>query len=192
MKPEPYKILIVDDSELNLARLKNVLNLDDYLIFTATDGRTALKTASLYPFDLMLLDVIMTGMDGFEVCRQIKEDPKLRDIPIINDATIEEARKSGIGKVARMVSSGCDAPGTILKRCSQEFLSLFAAADLIISKGQGNFESLSDEEGPIFFLLKVKCPVIARHLGAQTGGIILKDARLQKRSSSKHQGGQVE
>jgi len=116
----------------------------------------------------------------------------VRDIPIINDATIEEARKSGIGKVARIVSSGCDAPGTILKRCSQEFLSLFAAADLIISKGQGNFESLSDEEGPIFFLLKVKCPVIARHLGAQTGGIILKDARLQKRSSSKHQGGQVE
>jgi len=79
-----------------------------------------------------------------------------------------------------------------LKRCSQEFLSLFAAADLIISKGQGNFESLSDEEAPIFFLLKVKCPVIARHLGAQPGEMILKDARLQKRSSSKHQGGQVE
>jgi len=83
MKPEPYKILIVDDSELNLARLKNVLNLDDYLIFTATDGRTALKTASLYPFDLMLLDVIMTGMDGFEVCSRLKKNPKTADIPVI-------------------------------------------------------------------------------------------------------------
>ena len=106
----------------------------------------------------------------------------VRDIPIINDATIEEARKSGIGKVARIVSSGCNAPGTILNRCSLEFLSLFAAADLIISKGQGNFESLSDQEGPLVFLLKVKCPVIARHLGSGIGDLILKDARLKPSS----------
>jgi len=108
----------------------------------------------------------------------------VRDIPIINDATIEEARKRGVGEVARIVSSGCDAPGTILKRCSQEFLSLFAGADLIVSKGQGNFESLSGEEAPIYFLLKVKCPVIARHLRAQTGEMILKDGLEQGSSSS--------
>jgi len=108
----------------------------------------------------------------------------VRDIPIINDATIEEARKSGVGEVARIVSSGCDAPGTILKRCSQEFLSLFAEADLIVSKGQGNFESLSGEEAPIYFLLKVKCPVIARHLRAQTGEMILKDGLVQESSYS--------
>jgi uncharacterized protein with ATP-grasp and redox domains len=103
----------------------------------------------------------------------------VRDIPIINDATMEDARKSGIGKVARIVSSGCDAPGTVLKRCSQEFLSLFARADLIVSKGQGNFESLSGEEAPIFFLLNVKCPVIARNLGTGIGSLILKDGRRQ-------------
>lgn len=108
----------------------------------------------------------------------------VRDIPIINDATIDDAKKSGIGEVARIVSSGCDAPGTILKRCSQEFLSLFAAADLIVSKGQGNFESLSNEETPIFFLLKVKCPVIARHLGAKIGEMILKDGLMKPSSIS--------
>jgi uncharacterized protein with ATP-grasp and redox domains len=97
----------------------------------------------------------------------------VRDIPIINDATVEDAEKSGIGQVARIVSSGYDGPGTILKRCSKEFLSLYAAADLILSKGQGNFESLSAEDGDIFFLLKVKCPVIARHLGAAIGDPIL-------------------
>jgi damage-control phosphatase, subfamily I len=102
----------------------------------------------------------------------------VRDIPIINDATIEDAQKSGIGEVARIISSGCDAPGTILKRCSREFLNLFARADLVVSKGQGNFESLSAEDGPIIFLLKVKCPVIARHLGAEIGEMILKDGRL--------------
>ena len=102
----------------------------------------------------------------------------VRDIPIINDANIEDAEKSRIGEVARIMSSGCDAPGTILKRCSGEFLDIFRAADIIVSKGQGNFESLSGEEAPIFFLLKVKCPVIARHLGKKTSEIILKDIRL--------------
>lgn len=98
----------------------------------------------------------------------------VRDIPIINDATIEDAEQSGIDEVARIMSSGCDAPGTLLKRCSRDFLEIFERADVIVSKGQGNFESLSDKEGPIFFLLKVKCPVIARHLGAKDGEMILK------------------
>jgi hypothetical protein len=98
----------------------------------------------------------------------------VRNIPIINDATIEDAERSGIGQVARIVSSGYDGPGTILKGCSKEFLSVYAAADLIVSKGQGNFESLSAEDAPIFFMLKVKCPVIAGHLGAAIGDPILR------------------
>jgi len=71
---------------------------------------------------------------------------------------------------------------------SQEFLDIFGMADVIVSKGQGNLESLSGEEGAIFFLLKVKCPVIARHLGAQTGEMILKDGRLQENSPFEYQG----
>jgi len=82
-KEEPYKILIVDDSELNLARLKSVLERKGYLLFTASDGRTALKTAALYPFDLMLLDVVMSGMDGFEVCARLKKNEKTAEIPVI-------------------------------------------------------------------------------------------------------------
>jgi uncharacterized protein with ATP-grasp and redox domains len=105
----------------------------------------------------------------------------VRDIAIINDAIIEDAQKSGIGEVARIISSGCDAPGTILERCSEEFLDIFRTADLVVSKGQGNLESLSGEEGPIYFLLKVKCPVIARHLGTQGSGMVLKDSRIQER-----------
>ncbi|MBN2034668.1 MAG: DUF89 family protein [Deltaproteobacteria bacterium] len=103
----------------------------------------------------------------------------VRDIPVINDATIEDAQKSGIGKVARILSSGCDAPGTILERCSREFLEIFDGAEIIVSKGQGNFESLSGQwERPVFFLLKVKCPVIASHLGVKIGDMILGDGRL--------------
>ncbi|HID29547.1 MAG TPA: DUF89 family protein, partial [Desulfobacterales bacterium] len=86
----------------------------------------------------------------------------------------------------RVISSGCDAPGTILRRCSREFLDIFGTADLIVSKGQGNYESLSGEEAPIFFLLKVKCPVIARHIGVKVGKMILYDGRLQEDSASEY------
>jgi uncharacterized protein with ATP-grasp and redox domains len=103
----------------------------------------------------------------------------VRDAPVINDATIEDAWQSGIGKIAKVISSGCDAPGTILKRCSSEFLEIFKKAKVIVSKGQGNLESLSGENGPIFFLLKVKCPVIARHLGTEIGSMILKKGSLK-------------
>ncbi len=97
----------------------------------------------------------------------------VREKPIINDATREDARMSGLGNVSEIMSSGCDAPGNILKFCSDGFLKTYGSADLVISKGQGNYEALSDEERPIFFLLKVKCPVVARDLGVKEGSIIL-------------------
>ncbi len=100
----------------------------------------------------------------------------VRDRPVINDATVEDAVKSGLDQVAKVVSSGCDAPGTILNRCSEEFLDYFKRADLIISKGQGNYETLSGEQGPIFYLLKAKCPVIARDLGVKEGDKVIKYA----------------
>lgn len=100
----------------------------------------------------------------------------VRAHPIINDATREDALLAGIDKVAEIVSSGCDAPGNILKFCSDEFLKIYRSADLIISKGQGNYEGLSDEDRPIFFLLKAKCHVIARDIGIDEGSIVLMKA----------------
>ena len=84
---------------------------------------------------------------------------------IINDATIYDARQVGLDKVASVISSGSEAPATILSQCSPEMLSYYRAADLIISKGQRNYESLNDRTENIFFLFKVKCPVIARDSG---------------------------
>jgi hypothetical protein len=97
----------------------------------------------------------------------------VRSRPIINDATEEDAINAGIDKVATIISSGCDAPGTILKLCSKEFRNIYRNADMVISKGQGNYETLSTQRRPIFFLLKVKCPVIARDIGIQDGSLVL-------------------
>jgi len=158
------------EAEMGAVR-KGRLAIDHYASFQqyAEAARTVLylgDNAGETVFDRLLIEVL--GRDTVYA---------VRDIPIINDATVEDAEKSGLGDVARIISSGCDAPGTLLNRCSGAFLEVFESADIIVSKGQGNLESLSDVDAPVFFLLKAKCPVIARHLGTRSGDTILKDAR---------------
>ena len=93
--------------------------------------------------------------------------------PVINDALIEDALFCGINQTARIISNGSNAPGTILKDCSPEMVALYQNADFIISKGQGNYESLSEEDRPIFFLFRAKCPVIAKDVGCNMGDMVL-------------------
>jgi len=93
--------------------------------------------------------------------------------PVINDATMEDAEFAGLTKLVEVIDNGSDAPGTILESCSEAFRGRFAEADLIIAKGQGNYETLSDANKNIFFILKVKCPVIARDLDCEVGEMIL-------------------
>lgn len=97
----------------------------------------------------------------------------VRGKPIINDALIEDALFCGINEIAKIISSGSDAPGTLLEYCSPEFIRLYQKAELIISKGQGNYEALSEEDRPIFFLFRAKCPVIAEDVGCKVGDIVL-------------------
>ncbi len=97
-----------------------------------------------------------------------------RGKPILNDCLLEDAKAVGLDAVVEVVSSGVDTPGLILDACSDEFFELFSHADLIISKGQGNFEALSEVDGPIYFLLIAKCAVVARELGCDIRDIILK------------------
>jgi hypothetical protein len=97
----------------------------------------------------------------------------VRGFPILNDATSEDARAAGLHEIVEIIDNGSDAPGTLLEQCSAEFVRRFNEADLIIAKGQGNFETLNDEPRNIFFLFKVKCPVIADHTGLVLGTHVL-------------------
>lgn len=101
----------------------------------------------------------------------------VRSRPIINDATVRDAQRAGIDTVAEIIESGCFLPGTVLAHCSPQFKNLFENADLVISKGQGNYETLSHEQRPIFFLLNVKCAVVAGEIGAHVGDIVLMKSR---------------
>lgn len=97
----------------------------------------------------------------------------VRGSPVINDATMDDARTAGITELVEVIDNGSDGPGTIMETCSEQFRKRFDEADLIIAKGQGNYETLSDEDKDIFFLFKVKCPVIAKDAGLQVGSLAL-------------------
>ena len=98
----------------------------------------------------------------------------VRGGPIINDATMEDARFVGMTDIVRVIDTGVDFPGVVPETCSGEFLDYYNSADMILSKGQGNYESLSEEDKNIFFLLQTKCPVIANKIGCRVGDIVLK------------------
>jgi len=98
-----------------------------------------------------------------------------RERPVINDVTLDDARAIEMDSVAPVISSGSVYPGTIMSETTQEFRDLFKNADMIISKGQGNFETLVDHFHPaLFFLLRAKCTKVARRLGVAQGSMILK------------------
>ena len=77
------RILVVDDLETNVRLLEAKLTLEYYEVLTAGDGATALQVASDERPDIILLDVMMPGMDGFETCRRLKADPVTRHIPVV-------------------------------------------------------------------------------------------------------------
>jgi uncharacterized protein with ATP-grasp and redox domains len=104
--------------------------------------------------------------------------------PIINDATWEDALAAGVDEVATVVSTGSDAPGTILDRCSEEFRWLYDEAELVIAKGQANYETLSEEGSKLFFLLQTKCSIIARDVGVPVGSIVLKRGEADVRMTN--------
>lgn len=145
--------LAVDHSASLITRIKN-----------ATPGTTVLYLADNcgeIVYDSLLLDYLKRKRCDITIA--VKEGP------IINDATREDALFAGLDAYGRIVTNGTRCPGTVLDKCSASFVELFHRADLVISKGQGNFESLSEVDREIFFLLTVKCAIAARHMEKLSG-----------------------
>jgi damage-control phosphatase, subfamily I len=94
--------------------------------------------------------------------------------PIVNDATMEDAISTGVVDLVKVIDNGHSAQGTILKDCSDTFKAEFSKADIIISKGQANFETLSDiKDKTIFYLLRAKCSSVAYVIGCKQMDFVL-------------------
>ncbi len=93
----------------------------------------------------------------------------VRRSPILNDVTRQDAEAAGLTEIARVIDNGNDAPGTVLPDCSEDFRHEFNSADVIIAKGQGNFESLTDtpSDTPLLLVFKAKCSLVCSLLGVE-------------------------
>jgi len=96
----------------------------------------------------------------------------VRGEAVVNDNTVEDAYQVGMNKVADVISNGDCSLGTVLERTSKEFQKVFDTADFVIAKGQANYESLSEQNKKIYFLLMTKCKVIADDIGVPTHSLI--------------------
>jgi uncharacterized protein with ATP-grasp and redox domains len=152
-----------DDMEALWGCMEKELCIDEFgLLEKEINGRGRLNILYLADncgeiiFDSLLVEQLLRL--GHEVILVV------RGGVILNDATMREAVETGIDSLCMVMSSGSPCPGTPLGSCSDELRQAFARADLIISKGQGNFETLSEVDRPVYFLLTVKCAVVARHI----------------------------
>ena len=98
----------------------------------------------------------------------------VRGAPVLNDATLADAEVAGLTGLLEVIDNGSDAPGTLLDDCSDEFRGRFDEADMVIAKGQGNYESLNDVGRDVFLVLKAKCPVIAAQIGCPVSSLVVK------------------
>jgi hypothetical protein len=119
-------------------------------------------------FDRVLIEHLVTKAE-----QDLDVTVAVKGGPTINDAVRRDAEAAGLNGVAHIIDNGSDAPGTVLSECSAELVDRFHHADLVISKGQGNYETLSDPPRPVWFLLKAKCPIISRDVGCVQGSLIL-------------------
>ena len=151
------------------------IDYDSYQQFKTSlcDAKTILyvadNTGEIF-FDKVLITELLK--QGKEVTYVVRANP------IINDVTREDARFAGIDTLVPVIDGDAgqrhSAPGMVLRYASPQFSDLFESSDMVISKGQGNYEGLSNVDRDVFFLLVVKCPLVARDIDDGMGKLILK------------------
>ncbi|RLD07502.1 MAG: hypothetical protein DRI65_04530 [Chloroflexota bacterium] len=153
---EVEKVIRQDLLGGGLENFRRMLSESSYLLYLADNaGETVFDRIFIETLDLPVIYAVKGG-------------------PILNDATLDDALAAGIDQVAEIVETGSSAPGTILKLCSREFQDLFIDAPLVLAKGQANFETIEIPGEKVFYLLRAKCPLIARVIESPHGSLVLK------------------
>ncbi len=107
----------------------------------------------------------------------------VRKAPIVNDVTREDIEAVGLERLGKIVDPGVEAMGVPLTLCSPEFRKQFANADVVIAKGQANFETLEEADRPVFHLLRAKCAHIAKFFACAEGAALLVKTPLESRAA---------
>jgi len=153
---EIKKVLAIDLSSSHTEELRTEINNAKQILYLGDN-------AGEIVFDKLFVEQLPKEKITFAV----------RGEPVINDATMKDAIEIGLTDIVKVIDNGSAYPGTILNSCSDGFKKIFSEADLIISKGQGNYETLSENNQNIFFLLRIKCSIVARDLGRNFGDFVV-------------------
>lgn len=168
-KPLDFQKILRDIKEMPFA-------IDDYKEFEKSlDSSTNIfyisDNAGEIVFDKVLIEELIRC--GKNVVLSVKSGP------VINDATLEDVKEAGLTDIVKVVETGNSSIGVNFRSISQKFVDEFKKADLIIAKGQGNFETLDNIEANTFFMLKAKCETIASKLGVEYLDVVLVKRRLE-------------
>ncbi len=178
--PRLREILDSSSDRLHMAlRLAAAGNIIDLAIFDSVDVLPAIDhcvhndfSLSDYPLFRERLvsakEILICGDNAGEIVL-------VKSGPIMNDATLLDAEQAGMTELCPVVTTGMAEMGFNRKNATPETLAHFERADLIIAKGQANFEGLDDAPfagGKIFFLLKLKCSAICQYVGAELSDVI--------------------
>jgi len=173
---EGYQVSFGDLERSLLECLKSDLAINDIpnLIDALSKSKLVLylpDNAGEIVFDKIFIQVIV---DNFPV----KVLAAVKSGPILNDVTMNDALEVGLNEVADIITTGSDSIGLNLNECSEDFLKRLRDADIIIAKGQGYYESVTEIEHiiqkPIVYMLKAKCSVVAKSLNVTQGSNIIK------------------
>jgi uncharacterized protein with ATP-grasp and redox domains len=153
--------------------LETSIPVDDYQSFKASVGEAKeilylLDNAGEVVFDRLLIEEL--AAKGKLVTAVVKGSP------VLNDTTLDDALQVGLPDICEVIDNGSDAIGTILELASTEFRETFHNAELVVSKGQGNFETLNGTKKKTYFLFQSKCDVVSKELGLSPGSMLLKQA----------------
>ncbi len=151
---EGFSVFEIDELKSTLEQSKRVLYI--------------LDNAGEIAFDMLLIEQLRKM--GKAVIAVVKGGP------ILNDAVMADAKIVGLDKICKVIDTGNNFVGIVREKSSPLLNKALDSADLVIAKGQGNYETLEGTRPNIFFILKAKCPVIAQHLGVKEGDLVLKRA----------------
>lgn len=166
------------DLDKDIDRLVNAeLKADDFDQFerTISEGRKKIlylgDNAGEIVFDTLLVATLTKKNDVTYV---------VKSGPIINDSTMEDAEYVGMTTLCRVIETGSNGIGVKWDQVSDEFLTYYKEADIILSKGQGNFETMSDRDKETYFMLRAKCDIVANMIGVTFGDIVFKRGPIQE------------
>jgi len=156
----------------------------------AVDHTAALEKSLENCSDLLFLldnagEIVFDKILIEELRKYTKVTAVVKGAPVINDVTMADAEQVGLTAVCEVIDNGGPYIGTPLNRVPSALLERMAAADVIIGKGQGNYETVDDYDGDVFLILRAKCPIVADHMGVGFGQVGLISTRLR----AEHSGG---